>query len=93
MIKKGTVCIWQNLRGDFAKLNGHDVTAMSGLVFITARKAPWSFQTVTMLGYHTDQTILEFGPDMLAAEAHQLREKNPPKEEETTTKEKEIENV
>jgi hypothetical protein len=89
MIKPGTICIWQNVVGEYSWLNGTECTAKTGLQM---HKVLTRVEKV--LGYLTD-TKVPYGlfQAICLAKPHELREKNPPKEEETTTKEKEIENV
>lgn len=87
MIKKGTVCIWQNvIVPEFEWLNGIECVAQSSLIFENTI-APGGRSKGSRLGYLTDTLVdsaaFGFSPAKtdLFAMSYQLREKNPPQDE------------
>jgi hypothetical protein len=89
MIEAGTICIWQNIVGSYSWMNGRECTATTGLQMHSVNNKPDK-----VLGYMTDTQLDIFGINCrCVAKPMELREKNPPKEEETIIQEKEFENV
>lgn len=83
MIKKGTLCVWQNCKEIKAAVNGTECVALSDLGYLLATHGPGT-KAVPTLCYLTD-TIFKRPSDgvmvQLAANPHELREKKPPPDE------------
>jgi hypothetical protein len=85
MIKEGDICIWQNLGDNYTVqgqlYDGLECTAMSGLVMVSCNNGIG--QSIgERLCYKTDTVVhTPFGSGPVIAKPHQLRLKNPPKED------------
>lgn len=91
MIKKGTVCIWQNCAGSKAYLNESECTTLSDLHFLMVYIG--RSQQAVKLCYLTDTYYVAPNGEKIRLAAHpwELRAKNPPQDEENLIEEKELE--